>query len=415
MGTNVHSVLVRKLRVLALIVVLTGSCSALAISASHATAAAPVATAATATVPLSSIPASARSNYGDWHAFARLFANPYPNYKAPKPPWKFCESTNYLANGWELGNQAELKALVSQYQKAGLATGGLTTVNSNLSVPQQISQLNSLMSQGCNVIFAIPGSPTAFCPTFDKARAKNILVVTDDTPIYCDNVMNSSFPEYTSAQIQSAALGNKLGGKGHVVMLTGIPGAVGESVTVAGFMAGLKKYPNISVDQVAGDWTESVAQTAMVKYLATHPETVDGILDGAGMATGGELALQQAGRPLAKEGFYDPECSTFALWKQHPGMVVTSQNQGPEMAAYESFIVAERMLYGQKPIVNTLLYPIPGPTQASFNQWYKSTMTLKSTCYASPPASAITGNSYYNNLFKGGQAPKVLAKLVPIG
>ena len=312
-------------------------------------------------VKVSSLPANVQPNYGEYQSFARLWSNPYKGYKVPKAPWKFCESTNYLGNGWEISNQAELAALVAQYKKAGLAKGGLTTVNSQFSVPLQITQLNALMSQGCNVIFAIPGSQTAFCPTFAKALAKNILVITDDTPIFCNNTMNSSFPEFTSASIQGRGLGKALGGKGNVVILTGIPGAVGMAVTVSGFLSGLAAYPGITVTgQVNGSWTESVVQTAMVSFLATHPQPVNGLLEGAGMAVGGELALQQAGQPIAKENMYDPECAAFALWKDNPGMVVTSQNQGPELAAYETFLVAARMLAGQQPVVNTMLYPSRG-------------------------------------------------------
>jgi ribose transport system substrate-binding protein len=361
---------------------------------------------------VTALPASVRANYVGWQSYARVFADPYKSWTPPPAPWKFCESTNYLANGWELGNQAELSQLVAQYRQAGLAKGNLVTTNSNLSVPTQISQINDLIAQGCNVIFAIPGSPTAFCPTFAKAFAKGVLVVTDDTPIYCQDVMNSSFPEYSSAQILAEELAKALGGKGNVVIETGIPGAVGTKVTVNGFLAGLKNYPGIHVSgQVAGDWTESVVQSAMVNFLATNPAPVNGILDGAGMGTGGELALQQAGRPLAKESLYEPECSAVALWKQHPGLIVGSQDQGPTLAAYESFLVAGRMLAGQKPDVNTLLYPIPGPTQATFDQWYQPSMTIKSSCFATPPASATIPDSYYSALFTGGKAPKVTPSL----
>jgi ribose transport system substrate-binding protein len=373
------------------------------------------ATAAKAVTP-TSLPAAVRSNYTQYQTFSKLFGDPYASYKPPAPPWKFCESTNYLANGWEKDNQSELQALVGQYQKAGLAKGGLTTVNSNTSVPVQITQLNTLMSSGCNVIFAIPGSQTAFCPTFAKAKAKNILIVTDDTPIFCDNVMNSSFPEYSSAFIQADTLAKSLGGKGNVIIETGIPGAVGESVTVNAFLDALKKYPGIKVlGQVAGDWTQSVAETETVKFLATHPQKVDGVLDGAGMSTGAALALQQSGRPSAKTSLYEAECSTMALWKKDPGLVVAAQNQGPAMSAYESFLVAARLLAGQHAMVNTLLYPIPGPTKATFSQWYKPSMTVKSTCFATPPQSALVKDSYYDKLFTGGSKPKVQVHIVDVG
>ena len=39
---------------------------------------------------------------------------------------------------------------------------------------------------------------------------------------------------------------------------------------------------------------------------------------------------------------------------------------------------------GQQPALDTILYPIPGPTPATFNQWYTSSMTTSSACFASP-------------------------------
>jgi ribose transport system substrate-binding protein len=363
---------------------------------------------------LSSSPAAVKAEYAGYQEYTKIYGDPLGKYKAPKGRAKFCESTNYLGNGWEQGNQAELAALVKQYQKAGLAKPGLTTENSNQSLATQITQMNSLISDGCNVIFAIPQSTTALCPEIAKALAKNILVITDDTPVECPASINSSFSEFASAENMAQQFAKALGGKGNVLVETGIPGAVGAQTTINGFSAGLKGT-TIAANDVAGDWSDSVAETATTTYLQTHPATVDGILDGSGMMVGAELALQQAGRPLAKASLYEDECSAMALWKQHPGLVVSAEDQGPALAAYESFYTAIKLLAGAKPVVNTLFYPIPGPTQATFNQWYKPGWTVKSTCFATPPASGIPAASYYNTLLKGGTKPKVALTIVPVG
>jgi ribose transport system substrate-binding protein len=363
---------------------------------------------------LAKAPAAVQAEYQGYQEYTKIYGDPLTNYKAPKAPWKFCESTNYLGNGWEQGNQQELAALVKQYQAAGLAKPGLTTENSNQSLSQQITQMNTLISDGCNVIFAVPQSTTALCPEIAKALKANILVVTDDTPVECPASINSSFSEFRSAEVMAKQFGQALGGKGNVIVETGIPGAVGAQTTVNGFKAGLAGT-SITENDVAGDWADSTAETATTTYLQTHPQSVDGILDGSGMMVGAELALQQAGRPLAKSSLYEDECSAMALWKQNPGLVVASQNQGPALAAYESFVVAGKMLAGAHPVVNTLFYPTPGPTQATFNQWYKPGWTVKSTCFANPPASAIPPDSYYSSLFKGGSKPKVTLKIVPVG
>ena len=273
--------------------------------------------------------------------------------------------------------------------------------------------MNSLISDGCNVIFAIPQSTTALCPEIAKALSHNILVITDDTPVACPASINSSFSEFESAKDMASQFSKALGGKGNVIAETGIPGAVGAQTTINGFKAGLAS--GITMNAVAGDWSDSTAETATTTYLQTHPATVDGILDGSGMMVGAELALQQAGRPMAKASLYEDECSAMALWKQNPGLVVSTEDQGPALAAYESFVVAGHLLAGAKPVVNTLFYPIPGPTQKTFNQWYKPGWTVKSTCFATPPATAIPPDSYYKSLFKGGAKPKVALKIVSVG
>lgn len=358
-------------------------------------------------------PAFVKAQYADFQQYTKVYGDPLVKYKAPKGPWKFCESTNYLGNGWEQGNQAELAALVKQYQNAGLAKPGLTTENSNQSLSIQITQMNSLISDGCNVIFAIPQSPTALCPEIAKALAHKILVITDDTPVECKASINSSFSEFESAKVIAAQFSRALGGKGNVIVETGIPGAVGAQTTINGFKAGLAK--GITMNDVAGDWSDATAETAATTYLQTHPAKVDGILNGSGMMVGGELALQQAGRPLAKTNTYEDSCSAMALWKQHPGLVVATADQGPALAAYESFYVASRLLSGAKPTLNTLFYPIPGPTRKTFKQWYKAGWTVKSTCMATPPASAVPPASYYNTLLKGGSKSKVTLKIVSVG
>jgi ABC-type sugar transport system substrate-binding protein len=113
------------------------------------------------TVPLTAIPASVRDNYAGYDSFSKLFGNPYASWTPPPAPWKFCESTSYTGNTWEQGTQAEFTKLVKEAQTMGLAKGALTVADSNGTIALQISQLNNLVDDGCNVIFSVPGSPTA--------------------------------------------------------------------------------------------------------------------------------------------------------------------------------------------------------------------------------------------------------------
>jgi len=120
------------------------------------------------------------------------------------------------------------------------------------------------------------------------------------------------------------------------------------------------------------------------------------------MGVAAETALQQAGRPLAKVSLQEGDCQELAFEKLHPNLVPFMTDQAPAPGVYAVMDVALRMLAGQKPAVDTILYPIPGPTAATFNQWYTSSMTTSSACFASPKPALPAIKNYLAQFFSGG-------------
>lgn len=359
---------------------------------------------AVGTVSVGSLPASVQANYQGYQSFSRLFTDPYATWQAPAAPWKICESTTDINNSWSQGTQSEFQKLFGELKAAGLVKGSFVVSISNDTTALQISQINSLVNEGCNAILSIPGSPTALCPSIANARAHNVLFVTDDTPIYCPDAVNPSLNVYETMVLGAKAVVQAIHSNGNVILESGIAGAVDTAVKNSAVVAVVKSYPKVHLlGSVVGDFSGSVAQTGTAQFLATHPQPINGIIDMGGMGVAGELALQQAGRPLAKVNFYEASCSEVAFTKAHPGIVAMDEDQGPAPAAYETFQTAVRMLEGQKPIVNTLFYPIPGPTDATVNSWFKPSMNLKSNCFANAPGGRTVPDSYFNPLFKGGK------------
>jgi len=129
---------------------------------------------------------------------------------------------------------------------------------------------------------------------------------------------------------------------------------------------------------------------------------VDGIIDEGAMGVAAETALQQAGRPLAKVSLQEGDCQELAFEKLHPDLVPFMTDQAPAPGAYAEMDVALRMLAGQQPALDTILYPIPGPTSATFSQWYTASMTVSSACFASPAPALPALASYLGQFFTGG-------------
>ena len=94
--------------------------------------------------------------------------------------------------------------------------------------------------------------------------------------------------------------------------------------------------------------------------------------------------------------------AAFAYWKANPDSTPLATVQSPQAIAYEAYAVAMRMLAGQQPSVNTVLFPLPEVTSDNFDDWYSSDMTESSTCYPQAPDGRIVPDSFIDSFFSGG-------------
>jgi ribose transport system substrate-binding protein len=390
-----------------------GAASSAAPSSAAPTAAAPSSAApassaaaggsSTTETDLSAVPAGAKEAYTNYQLYSKLYPNAYQNFKPPTGKVQYCESTFYLGNTYQQGEITAFKQMIAPLAAAGKAESNFIVQNSNNSVATQVSQLQSEIQSGCDVIFLNNNSTTAFCDQYTNAIQKNVLVISLD-PSYCNNAITVSFDVYENSYQLAANLYKGMNYQGNLLLVTGIPGVADAATATAAATAAMKGHPGLKVvGQYTGQWTASVAQTATAQWIASHPGIkVDGIVDEGAMGVAAETALQQAGRPLAKVSLQEGDCQELAFQKQNPSLVTYMTDQAPAPGAYASMNVALRILAGQQPALDTILYPIPGPTAATFNQWYTSDMTVSSACFASPKPALPAITSYLGQFFTGG-------------
>lgn len=422
--TNRPQLRVAAIAVLALAVAALSACGSSAVTSNGvASSAAPSSAAPTAAAPssaapassaaaggssttetdLSAVPAGAKEAYTNYQLYSKLYPNAYQNFKPPTGKVQYCESTFYLGNTYQQGEITAFKQMIAQLAKDGKAESNFIVQNSNNSVATQVSQLQSEIQSGCDVIFLNNNSTTAFCDQYTNAIQKNVLVISLD-PSYCNNAITVSFDVYENSYQLAANLYKGMNYQGNLLEITGIPGVADAATATAAATAAMKGHPGLKVvGSYTGQWTASVAQTATAQWVASHPGVkVDGIIDEGAMGVAAETALQQAGRPPAKVSLQEGDCQELAFQKQNPSLVTYMTDQAPAPGAYASMNVALRILAGQQPALDTILYPIPGPTAATFNQWYTSAMTVSSACFASPKPALPAITSYLGQFFTGG-------------
>jgi ribose transport system substrate-binding protein len=359
---------------------------------------------------LSNVPKDAQQYYaGYWYA-TKIISNPLANFQPHKPPWQICHNDSYLGNSWRANLVSELKDLVSQLAKQGLAKDNLIVTNSNGDINLELSQLKAQVAQGCDLIMSYPGSATGLCSGVKEAYDKGVLFVSIDAPVDCPEAINVATNPYYRGKLQGDWVLKQLGGKGNVVIMNGQSGTSNTVAERQAFLDAAKAYPDVHVTgDLYGMWTGSVAKTEMLKFLATHPQPVDAVWSTGNMGVGVGQALEQSGRRVPTITEVTNQCSFLAYWKQHKMDSFTYVQDGGPMG-YSAFVPALHIMAGQKPKVNTIFMPLPEITNANIDDYYDPSMTVQSTCFANGKDRHLVPDSYFDQFFTGDQSP---AKVTP--
>jgi ribose transport system substrate-binding protein len=355
------------------------------------------------TAALASVPESVRDAYaGFWHS-TRLGPNPYADWEAPGGPWKFCYSSSYQGNSWRVEGVTVAENIVAQLDEQGLVDGELLVTDANNDAGLQATQIVSLADKGCDVIFVMQPPTVGVCQAIDSANEAGALVVVMQTGTDCTNVIQSDFAEYQAAAVSAQWLVDKTGGTGTIVMCEGIPGVAAGEARNAGAESVFAEA-GMTVDTITGQWTPSTVKAEMLKYLGTNQDEVTGVWEAGVCAVAVTQAFEQAGRDLPYITGFEGSCAWLANWEQ-TGKESIAFTQSAGQGVVEAFKIALRMLAGQKPAFNTLLYPLPQIDASNFDTYYDPAMTLESACNAQPVDGESTPDSYYDALFTGGGEP----------
>lgn len=169
-----------------------------------------------------------------------------------------------------------------------------------------ISDINSLVSQGANVIVTFVDGGEALLPTIKKATAAGVKVVpfvgspggepgTDYVDFVAEDIT-------TYGQALAKWTIDQMGGKGNLVMLGGIAGNSYSQGVYDGVVKEAKAHLGIKLlnsdGPVSTDWEPGKTQQ-VVAGLITKYGSIDGIVaDYGGGSVGGIRAFIAAGKPL---------------------------------------------------------------------------------------------------------------------
>ncbi len=162
---------------------------------------------------------------------------------------------------------------------------------------EQINDLETMASQGLDGIVILATESAPVTPAAKELKAKGIFIVNVDRG-FTEDIADIFLEGDNSAFGKKSAeyMVQKLGGRGKILILRGIPSTV-DTARYEAAMEVFKANPGVQVlDAPAGEWNREKALNVTQAMLAKH-KVVDAIWAADDdMALGAEQAIREAGR-----------------------------------------------------------------------------------------------------------------------
>jgi ribose transport system substrate-binding protein len=224
-----------------------------------------------------------------------------------KEKYKIFLSMSFIGNDWQAEAANMVKAMAAHKSLADKVDLRVQVAGPNAQ--RQIQQINAMVQAGADAIVTFPISPTALNSVVKNACAKGVLVFAYDAEITEPCAYNISIDQPEAGRVTAEWLVEKLGGKGEIIVITGVPGTSVDNLRTKAAKEVFAKHPGIKiVAEAVGMWSQAVARTELSKILATRTwDDIDGLWMQVGCYTANAMQIE-AGKtekelmPCAGEG-----------------------------------------------------------------------------------------------------------------
>ena len=204
-----------------------------------------------------------------------------------------------VGNSYRVQMIENIRQTYLKYKQEGVMDNLIIT-NSNLDVNKQIADVKDLITQKVDAIIITALSSAALSPVCEDAMAKGIVVISFNSQVDSDKITSKVVEdEYLFGQIGGEWLVKKLGGKGNIIILSGIAGNDTNQLRYQGAKDAFDKNPGIKIlGEGFGEWDYAKGKVAVENLLSANPQ-IDGVYSqGGAMTLAAVDAFVEAGRPL---------------------------------------------------------------------------------------------------------------------
>jgi ribose transport system substrate-binding protein len=229
----------------------------------------------------------------DWE---RMFFYDCTEFKKD-PPWKIANLSQGPTNPWALMLDGHAEYAVKEKYRGLFSDYYLIDGQGNAAV--QVSAMESLLVRKPDVIISAPLGAALKGP-LERAWDMGIPVLQVQMPYLTNKFLcYINGDNYIYGKTLGKWLGERLGGKGKVVMSSGIAGTDTAEQRRQGGEDGLAEYPGIEVIAHGyHNWSVSESKKGFEAWVAAYPQ-IDGIWSDSGFASMAAMeALTEGGREI---------------------------------------------------------------------------------------------------------------------
>lgn len=264
-------------------------------------------------------------------------------------------SNGYWGNTWRAQMIEDFEKQAEKYKTEGILSDYMVS-NTNSDAAEQLNQINAMIDAGVDAIMIDAVSPTTIRSAVERAKKEGILVVITNDPAAYEGTICVCGDNYSWQQIQAKWLVEQLGGKGDIVVISGVAGNSADTFRQKANDDVLSAYPDIKILASApGSWSQTEAQSVMTTFLSSY-DKIDAVLEQDVMGEGVLKAYENAGKELpVMTGDYTK--SFLQKWSELPDLNTIGVSYAPGNAV-PALDVTVRLLQG-KTIKEEVLEPNP--------------------------------------------------------
>ena len=194
-------------------------------------------------------------------------------------PYTLCFSNASVANDWRVAMVGHVDYAIEEAKDAGLI-GDYFYADANNDPNKQISDIEDLLTKGCDVMLISAAAQDVVDPGAKQAMEAGVPVITLDREVLNpeDRVSYTDGDSCLMGSTQAEWLVEELGGEGDIILLSGIAGASPAEERLRCAREVFAQNPGINeLAQAYTDWSPTGGQKQMEAWITQFGDQIDGI------------------------------------------------------------------------------------------------------------------------------------------